>query len=70
MAGVPVKPAMDETGMVMIQLRKTSGKNADNPNNVFIVELVYIELQVLSPLPLVSRSLFPFSFAYLPPITT
>ena len=45
-AGAPVKPAMDEEGMVMIQLHKASGKNADNPNNVFVVDLVYIELEV------------------------
>ena len=43
---MPVKPAQDEAGQVMIQLHKSSGKNANNPNNVFIVELVYIEAQV------------------------
>ena len=42
-----MKPAMDESGMVMIQLHKTSSRNANNPNNVFVVELVYIEIQVL-----------------------
>jgi hypothetical protein len=45
--GVPVKPAMDEEGMVMVQLRKSSGKKAGDANNVFIVELIYIELEVL-----------------------
>jgi hypothetical protein len=58
-AGAPVKPAMDEDGMVMIQLHKSSGKNADNPNNVFVVELVYIEVEVLSPF------LFLFFFFFL-----
>lgn len=45
-AGQPVKPASDEEGMVMIQLQKSGANKKNNANNVFIVELVYIEEEV------------------------
>jgi hypothetical protein len=49
MAGAPVKPAMDENGLVMVPLQKSSAKEegADR-QTTFAVELVYVS--VIPPL--------------------